>query len=104
NPYEHQIAAADAAKGENLRAQLALSGVGDARRDAIKDLTSENSRYATETAQQMATNAKALADQQAKHDELVKSEAARDYSKEYWKSKGPARSIAMIIGNAIGAF
>jgi hypothetical protein len=104
NPYEHQIAAAEEAKDENLRAQLALSGVGDARRDAIKDLTSENSRYATETAQQMATNAKMLAAQQAKHDALVQSEAARDYSKEYWKSKGPARSIAMIIGNAIGAF
>jgi hypothetical protein len=104
NPYANQIAAADEAKGENLRQQLAMSGTGDARRDAIAGLTSENTRYSDELAQRQKDEAKQSADLEAKHDALLKSEEARDYTKEYWKQKGPARSLGMIIGNAIGAF
>ena len=105
NPYANQMAAAAEGGAQPfLNAQLGIQNAAAERGAATQGAADEATRYANAEDTARAANAAEGASIEARHDALVKSEAARDYTKEYWGEKSTGQKVAGGLSAILGGF
>lgn len=104
DPFANQKLAAKGEEGALLNRKLGVAAGGGMRDEALGAAGAENARYAQEAEHAARMQRAEAAKLDKRHEDLIKSEGARDLVAEYWKNKGLGGSSLAFISAAAGGF
>lgn len=104
DPFANQKIAAKGEEGALLNRKLGVAAGGGMRDEALGAAGAENARYTQEAEHAARMQRAEAAKLDKRHEDLIKSEGARDLVAEYWKNKGVGGSSLAFISAAAGGF